>query len=887
MSTPLRVFLRRLFGRERFERELRDELEFHLDARVEDLERRGLPPEEARRLARLEFGGVEQYKERVRAARPGAWFDSVAEDVRLSVRRLRREPTFALAVAITLSLGIGASTAVFGMLSTTLLSRLPYHEPHRLVIGGSTRDGRPETGFVSGADYFDYRDSNRSFEDLAAFFPFSMPEVVTGSGEPWEVDTGGVTWNLLRTLRVVPALGREFRPEEEAQPDARVLMITFSLWQRRFGGAADVVGRDIIVNGSPHTIVGVLPRGFRFVGVGDRPGRPTNADMWHVIPRSGQARHLHNYHLVGRLRPGVTVADAQRDADAISRALERTYPDSNKAKGLRVVTLQQYLGGDVRAGLLMPAAATACLLLIACANVAALLLARGQRHLAEIAMRSALGASRGRVVRQQLTDSVVLTLPAGLLGIVVAYLLQNLLLHLLPLDALSVTRPVVDLLVLLFALGASVFTGLLVGVVPALRGATSDLLCHLGTGRQAGGRAQGSRLRGALVVAQISVSVVLLVGAGLVARSLIHLSGVDFGFSADRMLTARVEIQAPAYPDRVRRQAFFTSVLGEVASLPGVRRVGATTHLPVLDPGNIWRTWHPDRPRDGGHEGERTLLRRVSPGYFAAMNMPVIRGRDLSEADRDGAPAVAVLSESLARRLYPEGDPIGRTVLLHESFTQPPKDLPYQVVGIVRSARLADPREEGDPALYLSMLQASPRNLRLVIRSDGDPTSIVAPLRAIVARHDADALVTGVQTMDAVVDSAFTDFRRVARYLALFAGVALALVAVGLYGALAYHVGQAEHEIGVRLAIGARRGNVLGLVLRRGGRLVVTGLVLGLGAAYPGTRLVRSLLFETTPLDPTTYAGAALALGLVAAAACLAPALRAARVDPAVVLRSE
>jgi predicted permease len=896
MLRPVRVFLRRLFRRDRFERELTDELQFHLETRAEDLVRRGLDPDEARRRARLEFGGVEQYKERVRAARPGAVLDSLAQDVRLSVRRLRREPTFALAVAVTLSLGIGASTAVFGMLSATLLGRLPYHEAHRLVIGGSTWDGRPGLGNVSGLDYFDYRESNRSFESLAAFLPFSAPSTVTGSGEPWEVETGAVTWNLLRTLQVAPILGRHFRPDEEAQPDARVAIISFGLWQRRFGGTGDVVGRTLVLDGSPHTIVGVLPRGFRFVGVGrprgplsTRPGEavPAGAEIWRVVARPGEERHLHNYHLVGRLRPGVTIAQAQRELDAISRTLERAYPDSNKGIGLRLVSLQEYLGGDVRTALLMPAAATACLLLIACANVAGLLLARGQRRLAEVAMRSALGASRSRLFRQQLTESVVLTLPAGVLGIGVAYFLQGLLLHLLPVDALSVTRPVVDGLVLVFALATSIATGLLVGVVPAFRGAAMNLLPHLGTGRQGCERSQSAQLRGALVVAQLAITIVLLVGAGLVARSLVRLSAVDFGFSAGRLLSARVEIQAPAYPDRIRRQAFFASVLEEIAALPGVRSAGATTSLPILDPGNTWRTRALDRPATSPEQMEHTHLRRVSPGYFATMDMPLLRGRDISATDRDGAPAVAILSESLARRLCPQGDPVGRTVVLFDNLSRPPKDIPYEIVGVVRSARLAHPREDGDPAMYLSMLQSSPRSLRLVVRTAGDPTAVIAPLREIVARHDPNALVSGVQTMDSVVDAAFTDFRRVVRYLALFAVVALLLAAVGLYGALAYHVSQQEHEIGVRLALGATRGGVLGLVLRRGGWLVVTGLLLGLAAAYPGTRLVRSLLFETTPLDPTTYVGAVLVLGLVAATACLVPALRATRVDPAVVLRSE
>jgi predicted permease len=828
---------------------------------------------------------------------PGT-LDTLAQDVGLSLRRLRREPTFALAVALTLSLGIGASTAVFGMMSTTLLSRIPYNEPDRLVIGGSTWNGKGGIGFVSGLDYFDYRESSRTFDSLAAFEPFSAKSIVTGPEEPWEVQTRSVTWNLLRTLRVDPVVGRHFHPDEEDQPDASVAIISFGLWQRRFGGTRDVLGRLLILDGTPHTIVGVLPREFRFVGVAPpefravgagRPGSALQitADVWRVLARPGEARDRHNYHLVGRLKPGVTMAATQADIDGISAVLEREYPASNKGKGLRLVSLQEYQSGDVRTGLVLPAATTACLLLIACTNVAGLLLARGQRRLAEVAMRAALGASRSRLVRQQLTESVVLTLPAGVLGIGVAYVLQRLLIHLLPMDGLGITRPVVDALLLLFTLATSVATGLLVGVLPAVRGVATNLLSHLGTGRQACAHGRAARWRSGLVVAQIAVSVVLLVGFGLVARSLVRLSAVDMGFSTEQVLAARIETSGPAYRERGRRLEFFTSVLQQVRALPGVRSAGATTHLPVVDPGSTWRTSTPDRPPTTDREREHTHLRHVLPGYFATMNIPLLKGRDISETDRAGSPAVAVLSESLAKRLYQRRDPVGRTVLLYDSLSRPPRNVPYEVVGVVGSARLANPREEADPAMYLSMLQANQRSARIVVRTAGDPLALAGPIREIVRRRDPNVPVSDVQTMETVVDAAFTDFRRMVGYLGLFAGVALLLAAVGLYGSLAYYVSQQEHEIGVRIAMGATRGGILGLVLLRGAWLVAGGVVMGVAAAYPGTRLVRHLLFETVPLDPATYVSAVLVLGVVAATACFVPALRATRVDPAVVLRGE
>jgi len=828
---------------------------------------------------------------------PGT-LDILAQDVRVSLRRLRREPTFALAVALTLSLGIGASTAVFGLVSTTLLSRIPYDAPDRLVVGRTTRNHAGASS-VSTPDYLDYRDSNHSFDSLAAFWARPRPATVTGGDEPWSAVTVRATWNLFRTLKVDPVVGRHFLPQEETDSGACPVIVSFQLWQSRFGGSVDILGRTVMLSGVPHTIVGVLPRSFRFsaldalLGTSQIPGKalpPMDVDVWRLMTRTGDdgARHLHNYYLLGRLKPGVTMARAQADVDAISTALEKEYPASNKGKGLRLVSLQEYMGGGVRGGLVLPAAATGCLLLIACANVAGLLLARGQRRMSDVAVRSALGASRPRLVRQLLTESVALTLPAGVVGIGVAYLLQRVLLQLVPAGRLGVSQPVVDGPVLLFALVTSVVTGVLVGVVPALRGAAASPSSHLGAGRQGCERGHGSRMWGGLVALQIAISIVLLVGPGLVVRSLFRLSAVDLGFASDRILTARIGITASAYPDRARRQAFFTSVVDRIRALPGVVAAGTTSNLPIQDSGNTWPVRSDDQqpsstnPREGA---ESVKVRQVSPGYFATMNMPIVRGRGIQETDRDGAPAVAVVSESLARRLYADRDPVGRPAILVDFING--AEIRYEIVGVIRDAHLSSARVGGDQVLYVSMLQANSLTMRTAVRTSGDAPGLAAPIRRIVGQQDRNALVADIATMGAIVDDAFADFRLVAKYLALCAGAALLLAAVGLYGSLAYYVSQQGHEIGVRMAMGATRGGILALVLRRGAWLVAGGVVVGVAAAYPGTRLVRHLLFETVPLDPATYASAVLVLGVVAATACLVPALRATRVDPAVVLRGE
>jgi predicted permease len=541
----------------------------------------------------------------------------------------------------------------------------------------------------------------------------------------------------------------------------------------------------------------------------------------------------------------------------------------------------------VRAGLPLPAAAAACLLLIACANVAGLLLARGQRRLPEMAMRASLGASRGRLVRQSLTETGVLALPAAALGAGVALVLQEMLLHLLPVGALGVSEPLIDGSVLAFALAASLAAGLAAGLVPAIRGTAVSLSAHIGTGRQACEPAHGARLRGGLVIAQIAVSAALLVGAGLVARSLLRLSAVDVGFPADKILAARIEVPLSAYRDGAKRQAFFAAVLRDVEALPGVVAAGTATQAPLLDPRNIWATRPPGRVLSGSDLGELTRLRHVSPGYFGALNLPLLQGRGIPDSGPGAAEKVAVVSESLARRLYPGSDPVGRTVLLMDNLSSPPRELPYEIVGVAGDIRLSDPREAGSPTLYLPVSLANPNRLRLVVRAAGDPGGLAGPIRDIVRRLDRDALVTDVLTMDAAVEGASSSLRRVARYLGLFAGLSLLLAASGLYGALAYHVSRQEHEIGVRLAMGASRAGILRLVLRRGTALASAGLLLGLAAAWPGARLVESLLYETGTLDPVTYLGAVLLLGLAAASACFLPALRAARTDPALLLKSE
>jgi predicted permease len=873
---PLRF--RSLFRKERVERELDEELQFHLERQIEENLAAGMAPEEARYAALRALGGVEHTKEQCRDQRRVNFIEDFVQDLGYSLRKLRREPGVAMAVALTLSIGIGATTAVFSTINTALIRRIPFTEPDRLLIGLKTRNGTTGSGLVAGFDYLDYRRLGRSFDGLAALTPAGQ-QTVTGGTEPWVAEASRVTSNLFRVLQVNPVAGRHFLPEEEARGGTRVVLISFALWQNRFAGSSTAVGSTVNLDGSPHTIVGVMPRGFRVF---------CDADLWMLIDwtrsRGATNRNYHNYHVVGRLKSGVSIQQAQHDVDVISRGLEQQYPASNKGKGLRLLDLQGYMVQDVRAGLLLPSAVTMCLLLVACANVAGLLLARGQRRMSEMAMRSALGASRGRLVRQLLAESVMLTLPAGLLGVGIAHVFQNLLLRLLPMDRLGINQPVVDGAVLLFALLVSMVTGLVVGVVPAIRGTAVGPSPRLGTGKQVFEGSRSARLRSGLVVMQVAISVVLLIESGLLVRSLALLSTVNLGFDPNNVLTARIQMQVPDHSKREQLPAFFTSALEEIEGLPGVESASLIDKLPVVDPGGDWEIRRADRPRQSDQDDYPAFARSVSPRYFKTMRIPLLKGRDISKTDIVSTPRVMVISKTLARTLFADRDPVGRMVEVH--LIDSPY-VRYEVIGVVGDVRVNDLRGEGDLAMYLAAAQRGDNEMRVAIRTTGNPSRLVEPIRQRLRQKNRNVLVADLATMDSVLDDALSLFRVVIQYLGLFSGIALLLGAIGLYGALAYHVSQQEHEMGVRLAMGATRANVLLLVLGRGLLLVGTGLLLGVVGARPGTTLIQQFLYKIQPLDPSTYVCAVLLVGIAATMACFFPAWRATRVNPVEVLRSE
>jgi predicted permease len=864
---------RSLFRKEELDRDLDEELASYLELLTAEKVRAGMNLAEAQRAARLELGGVEQVKEKVRESRVGAMTDTLFQDIRYAARTLRKNAGFTVVAVLILAIGIGATTALFSTINTALLGGLPYQQPDRLVIALKTMDGEM-SGPVSRVDYFDYREYSRSFEELAALTTFTMQFTVTGGRQPALVDAGFVTWNLFRTLGVNPILGRHFLPEEEDPGGGGQILISYGFWQSHFGGDPGAVGSTLNLDGAPLPIVGVMPRGFRFM---------FDADVWALVDRSGPfdlERDSHSHWVVGRLKPGVTIEQAQADVDAISGALAEQYPESNAGKGLLLTKLQTYMVRDVRLSLLLLMGTTVLVLLIACGNVAGLLLARGERRLSEMAMRSALGASRRRLLRQLLTESLILTVAAGLLGIAVAYLLQGVILQLLPVGELGMERPVIDSTALVFTLLVSVATGLVVGVVPALRGTASDPAQQLRSASRASEDVRSSRLRSGLVVLQVALSVALLVGSGLLIRSFAQLSTVDLGFDPENLLTGQLQIQVSQYPTPEERNQFFTSLLEEIEALPGVVSATVINRLPIRSRWQDWSIWPAEQPSPSLQESFSAMARWVSPGYFATMGIPLVSGRDIAATDVPGSPYVVVLSEGVVRALFQGSNPIGRMVNVADWRT-------FEVVGVVQDARINALRHAADAAFYMSSAQMAQARAQIAVRTAGDPNALVGPIDDLLRRKDPNVLFAKVSTMTSVLDGEVAGFRIVILSLLLFSVVALALTAIGLYGVLAYHVSQRLNEIGVRMAMGASNGDLLGMILRRGMLLAGFGLLLGVAGAYPGTLVLRQLLFETPPLDPATYVAAVGFLGLVAALACLLPAWRATRVDLVEVLRRE
>jgi putative ABC transport system permease protein len=803
---------------------------------------------------------------------------------------MARHRAFTVAALLTLALGIGANTAVFSLVWTVLLKPLPYAEPERLVAVWNRWDGAP-TAPLSDPEYLDYAERTGSLA-IAAQAPSSMN--LGGIDTPERVSGVAVTANLLEVLGVAPALGRGFRGEEERAGNGRVALLSDALWRRRFGADAGAVGRTVSVDGEPFEIVGVLPRGFLLPIELRMPG---GADL--LVPlaldraASRAKRGGHFLQAVARLAPGADLARARAETATLVAGLARTYPDEHDQGnfGIAVVPLRTDLLGPSRPVLLVLAGAVGLVLLLTCANVAGLLLARaeGRRH--ELAVRTALGADRFRLIRQLLTEAAALSLAGAVLGLAVAAALVRAVAALSPASLPRLDQATLDGPVLLFAAAVGLAASLAFGALPALQISRAGVGSVLGetTRGSAGGRATARR---ALVAAQVSIAVVLLAGAGLLLKSFARLQSVPAGFDPERTLSLRLTVPESRYPGRDEVTAFFARLVDDVRTLPGVVSAGAANGLPLAVRTGDWSFDVEGRARAGSrHDGAADWF-AVTPGYFETLRVPLVRGRLPAPADGRDAPAVIFLNETAARQLFAGADPLGQRLrLTHTTGPEQPWRTVAGIVGDVRHRGLERPPR---PEMYLPHAQfqhfsagTQARALSVVVRTDVPPLTIVPAVRAAVTRLDPEVPVAQVRTMDTVVAGSLADRRRDLTLLGAFAVLALALSAVGLYGLCATTVAQRAREIGVRMALGAARGQVARLILGQSLRLVQAGLLAGLAMALLAAGALRGMLFEVAPRDASVLAGVALVLLVTGAFASLVPALRAARSDPAAALRDE
>jgi putative ABC transport system permease protein len=883
----LRSVLRNLVTPTRVDRDLDDDVRAYVDLLTDEKVHAGLAPADARRAALVELGGVEHVKDSVRDVRAGSLVESTVRDARYAVRALVRRPGFTVVAVTAIALGIGATTAIFSVVNSVLLRPLPYRDPNELVV--ILHDGRNP---VAPANYLDWKRQSSVFSSIGAAQYWSG----TVSGDVAERVQGlKVTSDVLAMTGVRPLLGRLFRAEDDIASGERPVVLGWGYWQRRFAGKRDVVGQHVLIDGESFTVVGVMPRGFDFPMFW-----ATGVQMWSplVLGDDAASRRSQSLRVFARLAPGATLAAARSQMATIAANLERAFPGTNR--GVTVTPLTTMVVGDVRTPLLILLGAVGFVLLIACANVAHMLLARASARQREMTVRLALGASRLRLVRQMLVESVVLALAGGALGVALA---QAALRVLISLAGDSIPRAAgiaLDPGVMLFSTVIAIITGLAFGLLPALRVSRGEMASALRDGARGSTEgAERSRIRSVLVASEIALALVLLTGAGLAIRSFVALRSIDAGFDPRGVLSAVVTLKGTSEAAPGRRESFYAEVARRVGQLPGVESASFINHLPIA--GDNWGLQFlvEGRPRPEPADMPRATYRVVLPGYFRTMRLPVLRGRDITERDRVGSPPVALVNEYLARRHWPNEDAVGKRIAVDPSAESPAW---VTVVGVVKNDVQSDwsapPTEEVflpylQDHMYLESDGGHVAYLTLVVRAScasGAPcraASLAPGIREVIAAIDRSVPVTTIQTMEDVVAGATARPRFTLVLLATFAVVALVLAAIGIYGVISYAVSRRTHEIGVRIALGATPAGVVRLVIGQGMRVVAVGIVVGLAGAILLSRLMTTVVYGVRVTDPLTYGGVAALLVGVALAASYVPARRATKVDPLTAMRME
>jgi putative ABC transport system permease protein len=877
------------------EAEIVEELSQHLEDRYEHALRSGATREEAYRAVSQELDesdllarglrGVER-PPRPEPLTPGAprrlgLLGDFGQDLRYGLRTLRKNLGFTVVAVIALALGIGANSAIFSVVNAVLLRPLPYKDPERLVMvwEDDTKHGYPNDT-PAAANYIDWRDQNKVFEGMAATADQSFN--LTGTGDPERLDGKRVSANFFDLLGVAPRLGRTFAPEEDAPGANRVVIMSHGLWQRRFGSDAGLVGKTINLNGEPHTVVGVMPAGFQFLS--------NDVELWVPIaltPQQAANRGNHYLKVVARLKPGVALEQARAEMSAIAARLEQQYPEQNTELGASAVSLHEQVVGNIKPALLVLLGAVGFVLLVACANVANLLLARAAVRQKEIALRTALGASRMRLVRQFLTESVLLAALGGAVGLLLSVWGVTLLKSFIPESISQVKAIAVDGKVLGFTLLVTLLTGLVFGLAPAAQASKFNLNETLKEGgRDTAATGRGNLIRGILVVLEVAVSLVLLVGAGLLVNSFMRLRSVEPGFTTGNLLTMSVVLPPQKYPDQTRRLAFYTDMIRRVEALPGVRSAAVTNWIPLVMQGDSVGVTVEGQPAPGPGKMPIVVTRVISPHYFGTMGIQLLEGRGFEEGrERVDSPCAVVVSQTTARHFGPDESPLGKR--LTPGTPENPDDW-CQVVGVARDVRQFDLAAEPRAQMYLSNAQASffpPRHL--VVKTDADPLTLAPAVRKAVWEVDRDQPVSNVRTMEDVLSESLARQRFSTMLLGIFAGVALVLAAVGIYGVMSYSMAQRTREIGIRMALGAQKRDVLRLAVGQGLKLVSIGVLIGLAGALALTRVMTSLLFGVSATDPTTLVTISLVIVCVALLASYIPARRATKVDPLIALRYE
>jgi putative ABC transport system permease protein len=871
-----------LFRRQRANHELDEELNRFLELAAEEKMKEGLSRKEALRAVRLERGNVEVTKEEVRSASWESFLETSWQDLRFAVRMLRKSPGFTAVAVLTLALGIGANTAIFSLVNGVLLRPLPYRNPNRLtMVWEKSRDGSPEN--VGYATYLDWKSQNKSFEEIAIY---SSWQPVLQVGEPEQLSGLRVTSNYFRTLGVYPEIGRDFLPEEDVRNANKVVMLSHSLWQRKFNSDPNIVGRPINMNATQYIVVGVLPA--RYQSLMNQDPRGGSVEIWRVlgydVSQPWACRTCHHLVAIGRLRDGVAISQANAEMDTISAALSKAYPKEYDDIGVILTPIRDQLLGPASTPLYILLGAVSFVLLVACANLANLLLARATDREREVAVRAALGATRGRIIRQLLAENCVLGMLGAAAGLFPAYWTPKVLATIGAGDLPRLDQVHLDWRVLLFTVAVALLTGIAAGFTPGYRLSKNNMHDSLKDGMRDSGSVASRRLRGLLIVSEVALSLTLLIGAGLLLRSLSRLLVVSPGFDPTNVLSMQTSVLGQRFNDNAVVRQYFVDAVERLRALPGVQSAGAASQIPLA--GNMDKYgFHAEGKMYANPEEDPSAERYcITPGFLETMRIPLLRGRDISPADTATAPQVLLIAETTARRIWRGEDPIGKRVKLGGL------DKPWwTVVGVTGDVHHVGLDFAPDMQMYIPHQQwPFPDGLMVfVIRTSSTPAAISSAAQQAIHSIDATQPISRIMPLESYVGLSVQGRKFALILIGTFAAIALALSVVGIYGVTAYSVAQRTREIGIRIALGAKRGELLGLLLRQGMLLVVCGVVTGIIASVALTQFLASMLFDVQPTDLPTFATVVLLLVAVSAAACFLPARRAMRVDPMVALRHE